>query len=711
MKALLLFLSLIGLCLPHLGAEVPQPPPVKLPAGLTDSFVHVEITPRTAEGQEPHTLGWARRCPNCGRFHGDEAAEALKEKRSLSWMGVLVSENEVIVTDPVLASAHIEAWHVSKGDQLVEAKLDAVSPSIGAIRLKLDKPLAGAKPVAAFKSKGEPAIALTCSEESATWKFIVQPLGGGMLIAEDGSWQLPCPSSSLVLDRDNQVIGYSIGEGLDSVGSWRRHPASWDWLGAEDYARLMDGLSARVLKCIGSARLHLRPLPIRKGRNGMDMEEQREDPSQQPLPALVLASRRVMVLADLPPRTTARLESVDLELEGRIVSAKFLASSSQYGVLLVEPQTALAESLVLSRKPWGEQLGSLLPSARLRFGQGRSSVHFDHLRISTLKRGYLGMLAPELSTSDDAPFVFDRDGSLVGLPVASRSHAARNRWESSSTRFYLHASALVPYLGELATLSDSNNVPVSAEASRRKPWLGLRLQPMDEELARASGTLELMRKGEQGALVTHVYPDSPAARMKLEVGDVVMRIHPAGAPLPLKIELENLPFDDGSFPWDKYDQLPEQYYDQIPEPWLKPDGRIVEALKDLGFGKQCTLEYYRAGHLVSANFTVEAGPVDYESTVQETYPELGLGLRELTYDTRTYFQLDDSASGLIASSVEPGGLASVAGIKPYEVLVSLNEQPLRTQADLKALLAAQKHLTFVVRRMHQTRIVVIDLKK
>jgi len=418
-----------------------------------------------------------------------------------------------------------------------------------------------------------------------------------------------------------------------------------------------------------------------------------------------------MVLGDLPPRTTARLESVDLEFEGRIVPAKFLASSSQYGVLLVEPQTPLVESLDLCRKPWSEQLGLLLPSAKLKFGQGGASAHFDHLRISTLKKGYLGMLVPELSTNDDAPFVFDRDGSLVGLPVAGRSNAARNRWESSSMKFYLHASALVPYLGDLTALSDPNNVPVSAEASRRKPWLGLRLQSMDEELARASGTLELMRKGEQGALVTHVYPGSPAARMKLEVGDVVMRIHPSGAPLPMKIELENLPFGDGSFPWEKYDQLPEQYYDQIPEPWLKPDGRMMEALKDLGFGRQCTLEYYRAGKLGSAEFAVEAGPVDYESAVQEAYPELGLGLRELTYDTRTYFQLEDTASGLIASSVEPGGLASVAGIKPYEVLVSLNEQPLRTQADLKALLATQKHLTLVVRRMHQTRIVVIDLKK
>lgn len=711
MKSVLLVLSLLILCLPRAAAQVALAPAMSgLASGLCDSLVRVEITPRTSEGKEPHTFGWARRCPNCGRFHGDEAGEALKEKRALSWVGLLVAADEVVVMDPQLDASFVDSWHVSKGGSKVDATLAGISLSRNAIRLHLAKPLPATKPLLHFAESGEPAGALFSSEESVNWAYVFQPLGGGMLCSEDGQWQLSCPAGSLVLDIKGQVLGFSTSESLDSAGAWRRHPSSWDWIGTEAYQSLMKELSSRLSRSILTAHLRMRPLPVKKGRNGMDMDE-RQDSTQAPVAALVLTPTRVMLLVDLAPRLTARLESVELETEGRSIPATFLASSSQYGVLLVEPQSPLPQSVVLSTVPWSGLVGALLPAARLRFATGGTTARLEHRRISTLKHGYLGMPVPELSTNDDAPFIFDLNGALVGFPVSSRSTTQRNRWESNSQRFYLHASALTPYLGELTALSDSNNVPVSAQDARRKPWLGVGLQMMDEELARSSGTLEILQKGEPGALVTHIYPESPAARMKLQVGDVVLRIHPAGEPMPLKVELEGVPFADGSFPWDKYDQLPEAYYDQIPEPWQRADGRLMESLRDIGFGRVCTLDFIHAGHLCSAEFTIESGPADYESMPQESFPGLGLGLKELSYDTRHYLQLDATASGLIAASVQPGGLASVAGIKPYEVLVSANEKPLKTAADLKEVLASQSHIALVVRRLHQTRIVVIEQKQ
>jgi len=711
MKSLVLFLSLLALCLPRALAQVTSPAALTgLPSGFSDSLVRVEITPRTAEGHEPHTYGWARRCPNCGNFHGNEAVEALKEKRPLSWVGLLVAPDEVVVMDPLLDATFVESWHVSKGGSQVEASLSGISLSRSAIRLHLANPLAGAKPITRFAESGDPVRALTSSEESANWAYAVQSVGGGLLFSEDGQWQLSCPAGALVVDAKGQALGFSTSEGLDSGGAWRLHPSSWDWMGIEAYQSLMKELSEKVNRSILSARVHLRALPVKKGRNGMDMEE-RQDPTQAAVPALVLSPTRVMVLVDLAPRLTARLESVELVSEGHPVPAKFLASSSQYGVILVEPQTPLRDAITLSRTPWSGLVGSLLPSVHLTFTANGSGGRFEHRRVSTLKHGFMGMTVPELSTNDEAPFLFDHKGALVGFPVGGRSGTQRNRWESNSERFYLHASALTPYLGDLVALSDPNNVPANPQESRRKPWLGIGLQMMDEELARSSGTLELIRKGEPGALVTHVYPDSPAARMKLEIGDVVLRVHPAGAPLPLKIELEGVPFADGSFPWDKYDQLPEAYYDQIPEPWQSADGRLMDALKDIGFGKSCTLEYIRAGHLCSAEFTIESGPADYEAMIQESFPAIGLGLKELSYDTRHYLQLDSNAPGLIAASVQPGSLASVAGIKPYEVLVSANEKPLQSIADLKAVLNTQTHINLVIRRLHETRIVAIDVKK
>ena len=65
---------------------------------------------------------------------------------------------------------------------------------------------------------------------------------------------------------------------------------------------------------------------------------------------------------------------------------------------------------------------------------------------------------------------------------------------------------------------DPSNVPLTEQEESRLAWVGVELQPLNKELARANNVSKLTRDGQIGALVSYVYPGSPAEKAGVEVG-------------------------------------------------------------------------------------------------------------------------------------------------------------------------------------------------
>jgi serine protease Do len=89
-------------------------------------------------------------------------------------------------------------------------------------------------------------------------------------------------------------------------------------------------------------------------------------------------------------------------------------------------------------------------------------------------------------------------------------------------------TAVVPRPAQAASLSDRPVPPDLTERAPAEPrsggpaergWLGVALQPLDEELAGVLGAPD-----GKGALVASVEPDSPAARGGLKQGDIVIGV-------------------------------------------------------------------------------------------------------------------------------------------------------------------------------------------
>ncbi len=156
--------------------------------------------------------------------------------------------------------------------------------------------------------------------------------------------------------------------------------------------------------------------------------------------------------------------------------------------------------------------------------------------------------------------------------------------------------------------------------------LGIKVQDVDQQLADTFG----LEKPE-GALVSSVEKNSPAARAGIEVGDVILK------------------FDGNAV--DSSAALPP----------------LVSALSP---GSPASIELWRKGNLMKISLNVGELKVAGEQSRANDENKVGLGLtvRPLTKNER---RQADVASGLLVENVEDGPAAR-AGIRPGDVILSVN---------------------------------------
>jgi len=113
--------------------------------------------------------------------------------------------------------------------------------------------------------------------------------------------------------------------------------------------------------------------------------------------------------------------------------------------------------------------------------------------------------------------------------------------------------------------------------------------------------------------------------------------------------------------------------------------------------------------VVRKPFTVVEGPAHYNSARRHKDEATGLTVRNMTYEVRRYFQKTPEDPGVLISMVEPGSKASVAGIKPFEIITAVNDQPVHDVREFQKLITGGGELRLAVKRMTQGRVVKIRL--
>jgi serine protease Do len=193
--------------------------------------------------------------------------------------------------------------------------------------------------------------------------------------------------------------------------------------------------------------------------------------------------------------------------------------------------------------------------------------------------------------------------------------------------------------------------------------LGVAVQDVNQSLAQSFGLPK-----PQGALVSSIDKDGPAAKSSLKPGDVILQVN--------------------GMPVDQSATLPTMIADQKP-------------------GATVHLQVWRDKSYKDVTVTIGAFPgaklAADESNASQV--KLGVAVRALTADERRQASV---AGGLLVEQVT--GPAAAAGIQPGDVILAINGQPLTAADQLKDRLARTgDSVALLIQRNNQQIFVPVDL--
>ncbi len=223
--------------------------------------------------------------------------------------------------------------------------------------------------------------------------------------------------------------------------------------------------------------------------------------------------------------------------------------------------------------------------------------------------------------------LFNQDGEVIGVNTAIFSPSGGN----------VGVGFAIP-----ANMAEDVTTALVEQGYVERGWLGVSIQPVDDEIAESLGLDEA-----RGALVASVEPDGPADRAGVRAGDVILR------------------FGD-----NRIETLRD----------------LTTAVADTAPGSETEVVVSRGGGTETLAVATGKMPEDRTAALSPDRDEapsgdpgaLGLSVRP-----------DDR--GLMVTEVQPGSGAASKGVQRGDVIVAVNQQPVRSVEDLEqAVSEAQK---------------------
>jgi serine protease Do len=355
-----------------------------------------------------------------------------------------------------------------------------------------------------------------------------------------------------------------------------------------------------------------------------------------------------------------------VELEARVVG---LDPQTDLALLKIDPSAADHE-LMLAAVEFGDsdrmRVGDWVLAIGNPFGLGGSATAgIVSARGRDIAAGpyddYLQIDAPINSGNSGGP-VFNAAGQVIGINTAIFSPNGGN----IGIGFAIPANQARHVLDDLRT-----------EGSVTRAWLGVQIQPLDSSLAAALGASD-----SGGALVSDVVTASPAERAGLQAGDVLTSI-------------------DGRA--------------------IDSPRTLARAVGSLDTGRSVELEYLRDGQVRS--MTVELGELEAAAEMagnvapqvrgdrRQAAEDFGLQLDDLNERARSQLGLSGDARGAVVAGVSPQSPAAAQGIRPGDVIVSVNRSSVASAAEVADALAAARsagsQALVLIRRGNSQRFVAL----
>lgn len=312
------------------------------------------------------------------------------------------------------------------------------------------------------------------------------------------------------------------------------------------------------------------------------------------------------------------------------------------------------------------QLGD---SSSLQVGQWVFAIGAPFGLDHTATQGIVSALSRSLPDGTYVPFIqtdvavnpgnsggplFDLSGRVVGVnsQIYSRSGG------------YMGISFAIP-VNVVKTVVEQ----LKTKGKVERGWLGVGIQDVTQELAQSFNLSQF-----NGALVSSVMPGGPADKAGIQAGDIILR------------------FGEGE---------------------VKTSSDLPLLVGNTPIGTTVPVILLRNGTEKTINVTVakleskdgeDSGPTEIGAAEQGS---LGIVVGQLTAEE---LQKRKLSSGVLIEQVVGGSPAARAGLEAGDVVVSINNQPVKSPADLKAAVQAApsgKPLALLVQQGENTRFLTV----
>jgi serine protease Do len=247
--------------------------------------------------------------------------------------------------------------------------------------------------------------------------------------------------------------------------------------------------------------------------------------------------------------------------------------------------------------------------------------------------------------------LFDMQGNVVGI----------NSQIYSQTGGYMGLSFAIP-IDVAMHVKDE----LQAHGKVTRGRIGVAVQSVNQKLAQSFGLQK-----PSGALVSSVEDNGPAAKAGIKPGDVILGWNGANVD------------DSGSLPGLVADTKP---------------------------GENAKVRVWRDGREQTLSVTVGNVPAEKVASAERSSADsnsgkLGLAVRPLTPEERNQVH---ASGGLVVE--DAGGAAAAAGVQEGDVILAINNQPVKSVEQLRSLIdKAGKHVALLVQREEAKIYLPIDL--
>ncbi|MHC4645116.1 MAG: PDZ domain-containing protein [Planctomycetota bacterium] len=362
-------------------------------------------------------------------------------------------------------------------------------------------------------------------------------------------------------------------------------------------------------------------------------------------------------------------------------------------------------------------------------------------------RGYENKLYPELeNTARNGCWLLDVQGRFGGLYAGARRDYQRilpylmgqgsygfdydmmsfgRRIRHFSGRGYMSSgedvqifdsSVLARILADLPSHYDRHITHMTKDEQKRRVWLGVEFTGVSKEMAKQLNLRKQTQDGRLGLIVNRIYRGSPAEKMGLVEGDVLLKLKVPEGPWPVDLKSEIAPDYEGP-DWDEFD-VPEEFEAMgfrppRKRPWPGRDNFLTRMLYVIGEGVPVALTYVHEGKELRKEFVIERSPRDALSANKYKDEKLGLTVKDLTYEVHTALKLAEDEKAIVISKVEPGTPAALARINAFELIRAVDGQELASVEEFESALEkakkeGRKSTRITVEWMGKTRLA--DLK-